>query len=188
MAAVLLMSESVVVKANASGVKDQSDALEDRSVTAAMQALPPGCVPERTDIGLTPRAYKAFVTLQVRDPSTEPPHPPRKGSPQGVRKMGFVKNEGSAGCASPSSRGLWGSSPSALLTLERGYLGRTIVATGKWLSTGHLDQQNVDPLPTGYPPPPKLPRWWLDIAGNAAAAAAGHGQLAAVGGAEDPRG
>ena len=125
-----------------------------------MQALPPGCVPERTDIGLTPRAYKAFVTLQVRDPSTEPPHPPRKGSPQGVRKMGFVKNEGSAGCASPSSRGLWGSSPSALLTLERGYLGRTIVATGKWLSTaGHLDQQNVDPLPTGYPPPPKLPRW-----------------------------
>jgi hypothetical protein len=38
-------------------------------------------------------------------------------------------------------------------------LGRTIVATGKWLSTGHLDQQNVDPLPTGYPPPPKLPRW-----------------------------
>jgi hypothetical protein len=63
---VLLLEEGVVVKAQR-GLKDTTDdAEEDSSVTAALASLPRGVLPERQQLGLTPRAYKGFIALHVR--------------------------------------------------------------------------------------------------------------------------
>lgn len=62
---VLLLTEGLVVKAQ-SGLKGSTDDAEDTSVTAALASLPHGVVPERHDVGLTPRAYKGFIGLHVR--------------------------------------------------------------------------------------------------------------------------